>query len=68
VDFKPFKLHHDQKSELMPSPASLLAAGGNRWDNWAASGGCEMTVQLLVEVVIIVIVIYVAVRFFRKRG
>jgi len=27
-----------------------------------------MTVQQIVEVVIIVIVIYVAVRFFRKRG
>jgi hypothetical protein len=28
----------------------------------------EMTVRLLVEIVIVVIVIYVAVRFFRKRG
>jgi hypothetical protein len=27
-----------------------------------------MTVQLLVEVVIIAVVIYVAVRFFRKKG
>jgi hypothetical protein len=31
-------------------------------------GGCEMTVRLLVEAVIIVVVIYGAVRFFRKRG
>src|SRR5713226_10761085 len=50
------------------SPACLLAAGGNRWDNWAASGGGAMTVPQIVELVIIVIVIYVAVRFFRKRG
>jgi len=27
-----------------------------------------MTVRFLVEIVIVVIVIYVAVRFFRKRG
>ena len=33
---------------------------------WAASGGSKM--KALVEVVIIVIVIYVAVRLFRKRG
>jgi hypothetical protein len=37
-------------------------------DNWASSGGCAMTVPQIVEVVIIVIVIYAAVRFFRKRG
>src|SRR5208282_5699220 len=49
-----FKLHHDQKSGPMPSPACLLAAGGNRWDNSAASGGCAMTVQQIVEVVVIV--------------
>lgn len=28
----------------------------------------EMTVRLLIEIVIVVIVLYVAVRFFRKRG
>jgi hypothetical protein len=30
-------------------------------------GGCEMTVRFVVEIVIVVIVIFVAVRFFRKR-
>ena len=30
--------------------------------------GYEMTVQLAIEVVVILLVIYAAVRFFRKRG
>jgi len=46
----------------------LVGRWTDRWDNWAAPGGCKMTVQHLVEVVIIVIVIYVAVRLYRKRG
>jgi hypothetical protein len=36
----------------------------DRWDNWAAAADSKM--KGLVEVVIIVIVIYVAVRFFRR--
>lgn len=31
-------------------------------------GGCEMTVKTVVEVVVIIVVIYLAVRFFMKRG
>jgi len=30
--------------------------------------GCKMTIRTIVEVVIVVIVIYFAVRLFRKRG
>ena len=31
-------------------------------------GGCKMTIRTVVEIVIVVIVIYFAVRFFMKRG
>jgi hypothetical protein len=54
----------DRDADVLTSQP--LAAEGDRWDNWAASGDSKM--KGLVEVVIIVIVIYVAVRFFRKRG
>jgi ABC-type proline/glycine betaine transport system permease subunit len=43
-----------------------LAAGGIGEIIWAALGGSKM--KLLVEAVIIVIVLYIAVRVFRKRG
>jgi hypothetical protein len=43
-----------------------LVAGGIGEIIWAALGGGKM--KLLVEAVIIVIVLFVAVRFFRKRG
>ena len=42
--------------------------GRNTGFSWEASRRFEMTVRLLVEIVIVVIVIYVAFRFFRKRG
>ena len=45
-----------------------VAAGGIGGTIGRRQGGCEMTVRLLVEIVVVVIVIYVAVRFFRKRG
>ncbi len=48
--------------------ACLLATGGIGGTIERRQGGCEMTVRLLVEIVIVVIVLYVAVRFFRKRG
>jgi hypothetical protein len=51
----------------------LTSAPVGRWDRIGGTigrhqGGREMTVQLLVEAVIIVVVIYVAIRFFRKSG
>jgi hypothetical protein len=48
----------------MPSPASPLAAGRIGGTIGAAAAGSKM--KSLVEVVIIVIVIYAAVRFFRR--
>jgi hypothetical protein len=42
----------------------LLATGGI--DNRAAFWGSEITVASLVEIVLIVVVIYVAIRLFRK--
>jgi hypothetical protein len=46
----------------------LLAVEGIGGTIGWRQGGCEMTVRLLVEIVIVVIVIFIAVRFFRKRG
>ena len=51
---------HAAASHFQHRPAWIGGTGGQ--------GGWDMTVQLLVEVVIIAVVIYVAVRFFRRRG
>ena len=48
--------------------ASLLAVGSIGDTIGPLQEAGDMTVQHVVEVVIIVIVIYAAVRFFRKRG
>jgi hypothetical protein len=49
------------------SPACLLAAGGIGGTIGRHFGG-EMTITTLIEAVVIVVVIYLAVRFFMKRG
>ena len=54
-------LGEQMNAEQPPYPETRASLGRRR-------GGFEMTVRLLVEIVIVVIVIYAAVRFFRKRG
>jgi hypothetical protein len=48
--------------------ACLLAAGGIGETIWPHQEGFKMTIRGVVEVVVVVIVIYFAVRFFMKRG
>ena len=43
-----------------------FARSMDRCENWATREDCKM--RLLLEAVIIVVVIYIAVRMFRKRG
>jgi hypothetical protein len=54
---------------LTYAPTSLHVGGWrDRWENWAAEEDWKMTIRGVVEVVIVVIMIYFAVRFFLKRG
>ena len=53
---------------IQPKPSEAMSAYPAWIGGTGGQGGWDMTVQLLVEVVIIAVVIYVAVRFFRRRG
>ncbi len=45
---------------------SNRAIGGKK--NLLCLGGCAMTVRAIVEIVIVIVVVYLAVRFFTKRS
>jgi len=57
-------LSHESRSTNENCDCTLLPNAHCPRHNWAASGACETTIQHVVEVVMIAVVIYAAVRFF----